>query len=120
MGLRERREQRRQERETFGRRGNARQYLMRQKLLSFGDDYWMEDDAGKRVLRVDGKALRLRHTLDIEDDRGAKVCRIHTRVQRNGSHDSGTGGQACAHRKIAVCADHTYIQRPARALDCAL
>jgi uncharacterized protein YxjI len=80
MGLRERREQRRQERETFGRRGNARQYLMRQKLLSFGDDYWIEDDAGKRVLRVDGKALRLRHTLDIEDDRGAKVCRIQTRV----------------------------------------
>lgn len=80
MGLRDRRENRRQEREAFGRRGNAVHYQMREKLVAIGDDYWIEDDAGARVYRVDGKALRLRHTLDLEDSQGAKVCRIQTRV----------------------------------------
>jgi uncharacterized protein YxjI len=80
MGLRDRREDRREERETFGRRGSAVHYQMRQKLVSIGDDYWIEDDTGERVFRVDGKALRLRDTLDLEDTRGTKVCRIQTRV----------------------------------------
>lgn len=80
MGLRDRREQRRQEREEFGRRGTAVHYQMRQKLVSIGDDYWIEDDAGERIFRVDGKALRLRDTLDLEDIRGTKVCRIQTRA----------------------------------------
>jgi uncharacterized protein YxjI len=80
MGLRDRREQRREERATFGRGGTAVHYRIRQRLVSIGDDYWIEDDAGDRVFRVDGKALRLRSTFDIEDVRGAKVCRIQTRV----------------------------------------
>ena len=80
MGLRDRREHRREEREAFGRHGNAVHYRMRQKLLSFGDDFWIEDEAGDRVFRVDGKALRLRDTLDLEDTHGTKLCRIQTRV----------------------------------------
>ncbi len=80
MGLRDRRETRRDERDTFGRRGDARRYQMRQKLVSVGDDYWIEDDAGDRVFRVDGKAVRLRDTLDLEDTHGNKLCRIQTRV----------------------------------------
>ena len=80
MGLRDRRDKRREERETFGRGGNAQRYQMRQKLVSIGDDYWIENDAGERVFRVDGKAMRLRDTLDLEDAEGHKVCRIQTRV----------------------------------------
>ncbi len=80
MGLRDRREKRRDERETFGRGGSAQRYQMRQKLVSIGDDYWIEDDGGERVFRVDGKAMRLRDTLDLEDAQGNKVCRIQTRV----------------------------------------
>ena len=80
MGLRDRREERREERETFGRRGDAVRYQMRQKMLSIGDDYWIENDAGERVLKVNGKALRLRNTLDLEDREGATICRIQTRV----------------------------------------
>jgi uncharacterized protein YxjI len=53
---------------------------MRQKLVSIGDDYWIEDESGERAFRVDGKALRLRDTLDLEDAHGTKVCRIQTRV----------------------------------------
>ncbi len=80
MGLRDRREKRHDERETFGRGGNAQRYQMRQKLVSIGDDYWIENEAGDRVFRVDGKAMRLRDTLDLEDTEGHKLCRIQTRA----------------------------------------
>ena len=80
MGLRDRRDKRRDERDTFGHRGNAQRYQMRQKLVSIGDDYWIENDAGERVFRVDGKAMRLRDTLDLEDTEGHSLCRIQTRV----------------------------------------
>ncbi len=80
MGLRDRRENRRKERSEFGAGGSAARYQMREKLISFGDDYWIENEAGDRVLRVDGKALRLRKTLDIEDTQGTQLCRIQTRV----------------------------------------
>jgi uncharacterized protein YxjI len=80
MGLRKRREERHDERETFGRGGDALRFRMRQKLVSIGDDFWIEDESGARVFRVDGKALRLRDTLDLEDADGHRVCRIQTRV----------------------------------------
>jgi uncharacterized protein YxjI len=80
MGLGQRRQQRREERRQFGLAGTAERFQMRQKLVSFGDDFWIENGAGDRVFRVDGKALRLRDTLDLEDARGTKLCRIQTRV----------------------------------------
>jgi uncharacterized protein YxjI len=80
MGMRDRRRERQEERELFGRGGNANRYQMRQKVLSIGDDFWIEDADGRRVYRVDGKALRLRHTLDLEDADGTKLCRIQTRL----------------------------------------
>lgn len=43
MGLRHRREERREERQVFGRGGTATRYQMRQKILSIGDDYWIEN-----------------------------------------------------------------------------
>jgi uncharacterized protein YxjI len=73
-------EKRHDERETFGRGGTANRFQMRQKLISIGDDYWIENDAGDRVFRVDGKAMRLRNTLDLEDAQGTQICRIQTRV----------------------------------------
>jgi uncharacterized protein YxjI len=80
MVFRGRREERKEERRLFGRGGGAVRYQLRQKMLSIGDDYWIEDDAGERVFRVDGKALRLRHTLEFEDAGGRKLLRIQTRV----------------------------------------
>lgn len=78
MGRRSRRE----ERETFGRGGTAARFQMRQKLLSVGDDYWIENEAGDREFRVNGKALRLRDTLDLEDAHGHVLCRIQARILR--------------------------------------
>ena len=57
-------------------------YVMREKFLAFGDDSWIEDEAGERVFRVDGKALRRRKTLKLEDRDGNEVCKIQERKLR--------------------------------------
>ena len=44
-----------------------RRFKMQQKLISIGDDYWIEDDAGNRVYKVNGKAARMRETFVLED-----------------------------------------------------
>ena len=53
---------------------------MREKLLAIGDDFWIENDRGERAYKVDGKALRLRKTLVLEDMAGDEVARIKERV----------------------------------------
>jgi uncharacterized protein YxjI len=55
---------------------------MRQKMVSIGDDFWIEDDAGNRVAKVDGKALRVRNTLIFEDPEGHEVCKIQEQMLR--------------------------------------
>jgi len=55
---------------------------MRQKLVSIGDDYWIEDDGGRRAFKVDGKALRVRQTMNFDDDRGNTLLRIQERKLR--------------------------------------
>ena len=54
-------------------------YQMRQRLLSIGDDYWIEAEDGRRVFRVDGKALRIRKTLVLEDAAGNEVAKLQER-----------------------------------------
>jgi uncharacterized protein YxjI len=78
----ERRAERQQERETFGRGGNANRYQMRQRMVAIGDDYWIENDRGERAFKVDGKALRIRQTLILEDANGGEQCRIQERMLR--------------------------------------
>ena len=77
--FRDRRQERREE-----RRGGdgATHYRMRQQLVSIGDDYWIENDQGERVFKVDGKALRVRETLIFEDSRGGELLKIQQRVAR--------------------------------------
>lgn len=76
MGLRRRLQERRAE------QAEVHRFRMRERLVSLGDDYWIEDEAGQRVYRVDGKALRLRDTLDFEDLAGNRLCRIQARALR--------------------------------------
>ena len=57
-------------------------YMMRQRLFSIGDDYWIENDRGERAYKVDGKALRLRKTLVIEDPEGNELAKIKERLAR--------------------------------------
>lgn len=78
----ERRDERQQNRAAFGRHGDAVRYQMRQKLVSIGDDFWIETDRAERAFKVDGKALRVRKTLVFEDQEGHELARIAERVAR--------------------------------------
>lgn len=50
-----RREKRREEREVFGRGGSANRYRMREKLVSFGNDFSMKrTNRGRRAFKVNG------------------------------------------------------------------
>ena len=57
-------------------------YKMREKLVSIGDDFWIENEDGDRVFKVDGKALRVRDTLQIEDRQGNPLCKTQERKLR--------------------------------------
>ncbi|MDT0436844.1 MULTISPECIES: LURP-one-related/scramblase family protein [Streptomyces] len=55
-------------------------FLVRDRLLGFGDDYWIEDDHGNKVFLVDGKAMRLRDTFELKDTRGRVLIDIHQKM----------------------------------------
>jgi uncharacterized protein YxjI len=78
--MRRRRDERKAERETFGRRGSANRYQMRQKLISFGDDFYIHNEAGQKVFKVDGKVLRVRNTLHFKDLQGNTLCQVQERM----------------------------------------
>src|SRR3954463_11626161 len=61
---------------------DARRFQMREKLMSIGDDSWIEDDQGDRVYKVDGKALRVRDTFVLEDLDGNEVAKVQERKLR--------------------------------------
>jgi uncharacterized protein YxjI len=63
-------------------RDGAERYKMRQKLVSFGDDFWIENDRGERVFKVNGKILRVRKTLEFEDKKGHVKVQIQERMLR--------------------------------------
>ena len=67
-----------------GRRGglDGTKYQMREKLFSIGDDYWIENEDGERVFKVDGKALRIRETLVLEDASGADLFTVQEKKLR--------------------------------------
>ncbi|GGS87040.1 hypothetical protein GCM10010254_03550 [Streptomyces chromofuscus] len=53
---------------------------MRERLLGFGDDYWIEDDRGNRAFLVDGKAMRLRDTFELKDTQGRVLADIRQKM----------------------------------------
>ena len=84
--MRGRRQDRREERQddrSFGRRGRGNtRYQMREKLVSIGDDFWIENEQGQKAFKVDGKALRVRQTLNFENPHGQTLCQIQERMLR--------------------------------------
>ena len=60
--------------------GGEHRYQMREKLASIGDDFWIENAAGQRVFKVDGRALRIRETLKIKDMQGHEVAEIQEKL----------------------------------------
>jgi len=73
-------------------------YRMVEKLASVGDDFFIQDDMGQRVVRVDGKALRMRDMLVFRDMQGAEICKILQRATRvrDAMEIESPGGQRAA------------------------
>jgi uncharacterized protein YxjI len=59
--------------------GGAQRYVMREKMFSIGDDFFIQNGVGQRAFRVDAKALRVRDTLKFEDMQGRELATIQER-----------------------------------------
>jgi uncharacterized protein YxjI len=55
-------------------------FLVRDRLLGLGEDYWIENDHGDKVFLVDGKAMRLRDTFELKDTEGRVLVDIHQKM----------------------------------------
>jgi uncharacterized protein YxjI len=51
-------------------------YLVRERLFTITDDFWVTDERGDKVFLVDGKALRLHETFELKDASGAVLATI--------------------------------------------
>ncbi len=80
--MRNRREDRQESRGGPTAGGDKTHYQMREKLASIGDDFWIENNRGEKVYKVDGKALRVRQTLIFEDRGGKELAKIQERMMR--------------------------------------
>ena len=73
-------------------------------MVSIGDDFWIENDRGQKVFKVDGKALRVRQTLIFEDRNGNELAKIQERMLRvkDSMEVEGPDGQRLAMVKKAL------------------
>jgi len=86
--------------------GGMNRYQMREKLVTIGDDFWIENGRGEKVYKVDGKALRVRQTLIFEDRSGRELAKIQERMLRvkDSMEVEGPGGERVAMVKKALIA----------------
>jgi uncharacterized protein YxjI len=77
---------------------------MRQKLVAIGNDFFIEDESGRKVFKVDGKAVRVRDTLIFRDTQGNELCKIQERMLRvkDSMEIEGPGGERLAMVKKAI------------------
>lgn len=55
-------------------------FVMRERMFSIGEDFWIEDESGQRAFLVDGKALRLRQTFELKDAAGQVLTIIRKKL----------------------------------------
>ncbi|MFI9822316.1 LURP-one-related/scramblase family protein [Streptomyces sp. NPDC052013] len=76
------RRDRRRANRAFDHDVGVTRYRLRQRAISLGDDYWIDDDSGRHRYKVDGKVLRARRTYRIEDQHGERVATVQSRPLR--------------------------------------
>ncbi|MGW8378897.1 LURP-one-related family protein [Streptomyces sp. ODS28] len=57
-------------------------YLVRERVFGIGEDFWVEDEHGRKVFLVDGKALRVRETFELKDPQGEVVAVVRKKLLR--------------------------------------
>jgi uncharacterized protein YxjI len=58
----------------------SKRYLLKQKLLSWGDDYYVRDDQNRDVYFVDGKAFSIGDQLSFQDLSGRELAFIKQKI----------------------------------------
>jgi uncharacterized protein YxjI len=89
-----------------------RRFQMREKMMSIGDDYWIEDESGHRAFKVDGKALHLRDTFILEDASGAQVAKIQEKkfTLRDKMVIERAHGNATVQKRLLGIRDHFTVE----------
>lgn len=89
----------------------VRRYQMRERLISIGDDYWIEDQSGQRAFKVDGKALRARDTFVLRDAANQEAAKIQERKVRvrDTMEIERPGGNATVHKALVGVRDRFKI-----------
>lgn len=78
-------------------------YQMREKLLSIGDDFWIETEDGQRAFKVNGKALRIRSTFILESPSGEELYKIQEKkLHIRDTMEVERGGETVATVKKAL------------------
>ena len=57
-------------------------YTLRQKFAAVGQDFFVQDAQGNRVMHIDGKAMRVRDTLKFKDANGNIIFQLQERMAR--------------------------------------
>lgn len=109
-----RRGQRQEDRHEFGRGGSAERYKMREKMVAIGDDFWIENEQGRRAFKVDGKLLRVRDILVFEDANGKELVKMASKIIqiKDQVKLERTGGPSAVVKKdlINVVHDHFVMK----------
>jgi uncharacterized protein YxjI len=87
-------------------------FQMREDLFSIGDDFWIEDDAGKKVFKVDNKKLRMRETFILEDMSGREVATIREKMLtvRDKMTIDRDGQDAVVHKNLIGIRDRYHVE----------
>lgn len=88
-------------------------YQIREHLLSVGDDYWIENEAGDRAFKVDGLALRVRDTFVLRDAMGDEVAKIRERklaVRDTMTIERAAGGDATVRKALIGLRDRFTVE----------
>jgi uncharacterized protein YxjI len=75
-----RHEQRQEDRRQFGMGGSATRYQMKEKLVSFGPPFWIEDEHGRKAFKVNGRMIAVRDLLTFEDAGGHTLVEMASKL----------------------------------------
>ncbi|MEV6314078.1 LURP-one-related family protein [Streptomyces sp. NPDC051776] len=89
-------------------------YLVRDRIFGIGEDYWIEDERGRKVFLVDGKALRLRETFELKDTDGRVLVTIRKKMVslRDAMHIERGDGRLAVIRKtrLSLIRNHYRVE----------
>jgi uncharacterized protein YxjI len=79
-------------------------YMMRERILSWGDDFSIKDADGREVYYIDGKVFSFGNTLSIKDRDGGELARINQKLLSFGpQYEIVSGGET-----VAVVKKHLF------------